>query len=122
MIDRFAELKKADITRALKFGQALATLNCQSEGARGLMNKRGSICLGCEIFRVSQTCYRCEKLLSVENEKIAEKLSDLTREHPRLGAASATTAWAPAKTPVPEHARLVSLGYSPKLFFVHAHF
>lgn len=33
----FANLKKADLDRALKFGQALATLNCRFEGARGLM-------------------------------------------------------------------------------------
>ena len=36
--DGFADLKKTDITRALKFGQALATLNCRFEGARGLMS------------------------------------------------------------------------------------
>lgn len=35
--DGFANLKKADINYALKFGQALATLNCRFEGARGLM-------------------------------------------------------------------------------------
>ncbi len=33
----FAKLKKADLDRALKFGQALASLNCRFEGARGLM-------------------------------------------------------------------------------------
>lgn len=35
--DGFANLKKTDIDHALKFGQALATLNCRFEGARGLM-------------------------------------------------------------------------------------
>lgn len=30
-------LKKADLSRALKFGQALAAINCRFEGARGLM-------------------------------------------------------------------------------------
>lgn len=35
--DGFSNLRKADIDSALKFGQALATLNCRFEGARGLM-------------------------------------------------------------------------------------
>ena len=34
----FATLKKTDLDQALKFGQALATLNCRFEGAGGLMS------------------------------------------------------------------------------------
>lgn len=34
----FSSLKHTDIQLAIKFGQALATINCQFEGARGMMN------------------------------------------------------------------------------------
>lgn len=36
--DAFQASKRDDLERALKFGQALATLNCRFEGARGLMS------------------------------------------------------------------------------------
>ena len=49
------------------------------------MDRGISIRLACEIFRISQTCYRYERRLSIENEEIAEKLSILTGEHPRWG-------------------------------------
>ena len=39
-----------------------------------------------------------------------------------LSMGPSSSSGCPQKTPVPEHACLVSLGYSPKLFFVHAHF
>lgn len=34
----FLSLKKDEVTCAIEFGQALATLNCQFDGARGMMN------------------------------------------------------------------------------------
>lgn len=48
-------------------------------------DKEISIRLACEIFRISETCYRYERRLNAENAKIEEKLLALTREHPRWG-------------------------------------
>ena len=48
-------------------------------------DKKISIRLACEIFRISETCYRYEHRLNTENAKIEEKLLALTRDNPRWG-------------------------------------
>jgi hypothetical protein len=56
------------------------------EMARRVVTERGiSVRLACEIFTVSETCYRYEAKKNAENEKIADWLLRLTDNHRNWG-------------------------------------
>ena len=54
--------------------------------ARRVVTERGiSVRLACQIFRVSETCYRYEAKKNAENEQIADWLLRLTDNHRNWG-------------------------------------
>ncbi len=52
---------------------------------QAISNHTVSIRLVCQAFSISETCYRCQSLLSYENEEITEWLVNLTEKESDWG-------------------------------------
>jgi putative transposase len=52
---------------------------------RAVAQYAASIRMSCEVFTISETCYRYDPKLSTENEEIADWLLRLTNTHKRWG-------------------------------------
>lgn len=79
------ERLKADILKEAD-GKIFLRLSCRREMTKEVVQSKGiSIRLACDIFQVSQTCYRYNAKRNAENEEIARWLMRLTDNHRSWG-------------------------------------
>ncbi|RMF48255.1 MAG: IS3 family transposase [Anaerolineae bacterium] len=79
------ERLKAELRKDALEGKVVRPSHRREMARRAVKEKSISIRLACEVFGISETCYRYKARLSEENARIARWLIRLTREEPNWG-------------------------------------
>jgi fructokinase len=81
--ESFETANENDINKALRFGQALAAINCQFEGARGIMYSLAKTDLQTSIGGIMKNGESFEYIEKKEREKVDKKMVCFCPECPR---------------------------------------